>query len=195
MQACLTLAPTIDIQHAQLVVTMRNIIKSLPFDYASYQIDTSQLEQAIETLEQGWALLWSEMCGLRTSLDQIHSVDPHLADNFATINRELKMVTLVISSKSNVDGRDSDIDMVDPFGHLVVRQRKFLDDHEKLILQIQALPGLDTFLKPPSFNTLRSATHHRLVIIINHSKWHSDIIILLYDTPPSLITTSDDFYA
>src|SRR6266851_6875808 len=85
--------------------------------------------------------------------------------------------------------------MVDPFGHLVVRQRKFLDDHEKLILQIQALPGLDTFLKPPSVNTLRSATHHRLVIIINHSKWHSDIIILLYDTPPSLITTSDDFYA
>jgi hypothetical protein len=206
MQACLTLAPTIDIQHSQLVVTMGNSIKSLPFDYASYsikalpfdyashQIDTSQLKQAIETLERGRALLWSEMRGLRTSLDQIRSVDLHLADNFATINQELETVTLIISSKSNVDGRDSDIDAVDPFGHHVVRQRKLLDDREKLILQIRALPGLDTFLKPPSFESLRSAARHGPVIIINHSMWRSDIIILHHNSPPSLITTSDDFY-
>ena len=107
------------------------------------------------------------------------------------------MVTLAISSKSNVDGRDStsDIGAVDPFGGLVVWQRKLLDDHKKLILQIQAMPGLDTFLQPPSFESLSSASCHRLVIIINHSKWCSDIIILLHNTPPSLITTSNNFYA
>jgi hypothetical protein len=59
---------------------MDNFIKSLPFDYASYQIDTSQLKQAIETLERGRVLLWSEMRGLRTSLDQIRSIDPHLLE-------------------------------------------------------------------------------------------------------------------
>jgi hypothetical protein len=193
MQACLALAPTLDIQHSQLVA-VHHFIRPLPFDYASYQIDTSQLKQAIETLERGRSLLWSEMRGLRTSLDQIGSVDPHLADNFAAINRELEMVTLAISSKSNVDGRDSDIDAVDPFGRRVVRQRKLLDDRENLILQIQALPGLDTFLKPPSFDTLRSAARHGPVIIINYSCWRSDIIILLCDSPPSLITTSDDFF-
>ena len=178
MQACLTLAPTLEIQHSQLVVTIGNLIKFLPFDYASYHIDIGQLKQAIETLERGRALLWSEMRGLRTSLDQIRSVDLHLADNFATINRELETVTLAISPKSNVDGRESDIDAVDPFGHLVVRQRKLLDDREKLILQIRATPGLDTFLKPPSFESLRSAARHGPVIIINHSEWRSDIIIL-----------------
>jgi CHAT domain-containing protein len=76
-----------------------------------------------------------------------------------------------------------------------VRQRKLLDDREMLISQIRAVPGLDTFLKPPSFDTLRSVARHGPVIIINHSTWRSDIIILLHDTPPSLITTSDDFYA
>ena len=197
LQACLTLAPTLDMQHSQLVITMGNFIKFLPFDYASYQIDTSQLKQAIETLERGRALLWSEMRGLRTSLDQIRSVDPDLADTFATINRELEMVTLAISPKSNVDGRDctSETDMVDPFGHLVVRQRKLFDDREKLISQIRAVPGLDTFLKPPSFESLRSASRHGPVIIINHSFWRSDIIILQHNSPPSLIATSDDFYA
>jgi hypothetical protein len=68
MQASLTLTPTLDIQHSQLV-TMPNPIKSLPFDYASYQIHTSQLEQAIATLERGRSLLWSEMRGLRSSID------------------------------------------------------------------------------------------------------------------------------
>jgi CHAT domain-containing protein len=55
------------------------------------------------------------------------------------------------------------------------------------------VPGLDTFLKPPSFDALRSASCDGPVIIVNHSRWRSDIIILLHDTP-SLITTSDDFF-
>jgi len=194
MQACLTLAPTLDIQHSGLV-TMDKLTKSLPFDYASHQIDTNQLKQAFETLERGRSLLWSEMRGLRTSIDQIRFVDPHLADNFATVSRELEAVTLTISSKSNIDGRDNDINEMDPFGGLVVRQRKLFDDREKFVSQIQALPGLDTFLGPPSFDTLRSAASYGPVVIINHSIWRSDIIILQHNTPPSLIATSDDFYA
>jgi CHAT domain-containing protein len=134
------------------------------------------------------------MRGLRTSINQIRLVDPHLADDFATINRKLEMLTLDISPNYNADGRDSGIDAMDPFGDVVVRQRKLFDDREKLISQIQALPGFDTFLKPPSFDTLRSAARHGPVIIINHSYWRSDIIIIRHNSPPSLITTSDDFF-
>ncbi len=75
-------------------------------------------------------------------IDQIRSVGPHLADHFAAVNRGLETLTLAILPESNVDSRDSDIDGIDPFGHLVVmRQRKLFDDREKLISQIQALPG------------------------------------------------------
>src|SRR6266851_4960810 len=195
MQAYLTLAPTLDIQHSQLVITLHNSIKSLPLDYASHQIHTSQLEQAIATLERGRSLLWSEMRGLRSSIDQIHSIDPHLADNFTAVSRELETLTLAISPSSNVDDRDSDVEGMDQFGHLVVRQRKLLDGRENLISQIQALPGFDTFLNPPSFDNLRSAARHGPVIIINHSRYRSDIIVVLHNSPPSLIHTSDDFYA
>jgi CHAT domain-containing protein len=195
MQACLTLSPTLDIQHSQLIITLNNSIKSLPFDYASHQIHIGQLKQAIATLERGRSLLWSEMRGLRSSIDQIRSLDPYLADNFAAVSRELEMLTLAISPGSNIDGRDSDVEGMDPFGHLVVRQRKLLDDREKLISQIQALPGFDTFLKPPFFDILRSAARHGPVIIINHSRWRSDIIIVLHNSPPLLIDAPDDFYA
>jgi CHAT domain-containing protein len=69
-----------------------------------------------------------------------------------------------------------------------------LDEREKLILEIQALPGCDTFLKPHSYDTIYGAACHGPIIIINHSQWRSDIVILLHNSPPSLITTSKDFY-
>jgi hypothetical protein len=52
MQASLTLAPILDVRYSHLV-TMQIIPKTLPFDYASYQIHTSKLNQAIETLDLG----------------------------------------------------------------------------------------------------------------------------------------------
>jgi CHAT domain-containing protein len=191
MQLCLTLAPTLDKQHSRLVV-MDDDLKTLPLDCASYQMSAGQPEQAIETLERGRALLWSEMRGFRITLDQIRSADCHLAEKFATVSRDLEALTLALD---NVDGGNSVPKGMDPFGHLVVRQQRLLDEREKLILEIQALPGLDTFLKPHSYATLCGAARHGPIIIINHSIWRSDIVILLHNSPPSLITTSKGFYA
>ncbi|KAH9048904.1 hypothetical protein EDB84DRAFT_1455418 [Lactarius hengduanensis] len=52
-------------QHNRLIAT-DDRFKTIPLDHASYQVDLGQLEAAIETLEQGRALLSSEMRGLRT---------------------------------------------------------------------------------------------------------------------------------
>ena len=194
MEVTLTFAPTLDTQHSQLVA-MNDAFKTLPLDYSSYQIHGGQLEQAIETLEQGRALLWSEVRGFRTSIDQIRSTDSHLADKFAELNRDLEALTLTFSPVNNVDGRDSNLGGMDSFSDLVSRQRKLLDDRNELISQLQTLPGFDAFLKPPSFDALRSAASNGPVIIVNHCEWRSDILILLHNSPPSLISTSDDFYA
>ena len=190
MQFCLTLAPTLDKQHSRLVV-MNDYLKPLPLDCASYQMSIGRPEQAIETLERGRALLWSEMRGLRTTVDQIRSADCHLADEFAAVSKDLETLTLALD---NVDSGNSVPKGMDAFGHLVMRQQRLLDEREKLILKIQALPGCETFLKPHSYDTLCGAACHGPIIIINHSEWRSDIVILLHDSPPSLMTTSDDFY-
>jgi CHAT domain-containing protein len=196
MQTSVTFAPTLDAQHSRLIAMMADF-RTLPLDYTSYLIYTGQVIQGIEALEQGRGLLWSEMRGLRTSIDQIDQIrlaDSHLADKFDAINRDLETLTLAFSPSNDLDGGNGDLDEMDPFGCLVVRQRKLLDDREKIISQIHALPGFDTFLKPPSFETLRSAACRGPVIIVNHSKWRSDILILLHNSPPSLIATSHDFY-
>ncbi|KAI0298175.1 CHAT domain-containing protein [Multifurca ochricompacta] len=194
MQDSLTFAPTLHIQHSRLV-SMRNNYEKLPLDYASYQIQTGRLRKAIETLDRGRALIWSEMRGLRTSIHKLLQVDSSLANRFASVNQELESLTLSVSSSGNADDAAAQgPDGMDTFGHLVIKQRKLLEERDQLILQIKALPSFEDFLKVPHFDTLRSAASQGPVITINHSRWRSDIIIILHDSSPSLITTPDDFY-
>ncbi|KAH9957474.1 CHAT domain-containing protein [Russula compacta] len=194
MQESLYFAPTLEIQHFRLVA-MRNQYEKLPLDYASYLVEIGQLKQAIETLERGRGLLWSEMRGFRTSIDQLRAVNLHLAEKFAAVNRDLEALTIsgspvVWMEGGQVSGREG----MDPFDRLVVKQRNLVEERDRLISQIRGQPGFDTFLIPPSFDTLRSAAAGGPVVLINHSEWRSDIIILLHDSPPSLIPTSDNFY-
>ncbi|KAH9971893.1 CHAT domain-containing protein [Russula compacta] len=194
MQQSLSFAPTLEIQHFRLVAK-RDQYEKLPLDYASYLVQIGQLKQAIETLERGRGLLWSEMRGLRASIDQLRAVNLPLAEKFAAVNQDLEAVT--ISGSPGVwmeDGPAGGREGMDPVSRLVMKQRKLVEERDRLSSQIRAQPGFNTFLIPPSFDTLRSAAARGPVILINHSKWRSDIIILLHDSPPSLIPTSDDFY-
>ena len=197
MQDTLHFSPTLQLQHTTLAT--RGISHTLPLDYASHQVDLGQLEEAIETLERGRALLWSEMRHFRTSIDQLLEADPDLGHKFAAVNRDLEELTKSVapSHKLSMEASDSAADnlrAVDPFGRLVVKQRRLSKERDDLISQIQALPGFDSFLTSPSFNTLRSAAESGPVIIINHSVWRSDILILLHSASPSLIPTPNDFY-
>jgi hypothetical protein len=82
---------------------------TLPLDYASYQIRTGRLKQAIETLERGRVFLWSEMRSLRTSMGQIRSANSRLADEFAAVNRDLEKLTFAFPSNDSVYSGDDDI--------------------------------------------------------------------------------------
>ena len=192
MQRSLHFAPTVSIQHTRLV-TMDEDCQKMPLDYASYQIGLGQFEEAIETLEKGRALLWSEMRGLRTPITQLDEEHLALATRFAEINRELEALTISATPSGRPEMEDGG-DWTDPFGRLVVQRQKLVEEREALISQIQCRPGLEGFLKTPSFTTLRSAASHGPVILINHCRWRSDILILLHGSSPCPIPTPDDFY-
>jgi len=194
MQDTLLFAPTLETQHFNLVAS-RDAYEELPLDIASYEVDSGRLKEAIQTLERGRALIWSELRGLRTSIHQLE-VDPHLAEEFTAVNRELETLTTSISSgtvMNDSDELETGIGM-DKFGRVVVRHRELLAKRNELISKIQTLPGLEGFSETPTFDTLRSAAAHGPVVIINHSKWRSDILIVLHDAHPSLITTTNAFY-
>ncbi|KAI0293779.1 hypothetical protein BC826DRAFT_1175597 [Russula brevipes] len=196
LQECVTFAPILQVQHAHLV-SMLSVAKELPLDYASYLVHTDKVKQAIESLERGRALFWSELRGFRTSIDQLSMVDLLLAERFTAINQNLERLTMspLPNSSTEVNGGETTYrEGVGPFGRVLLRQRRLLDERDRAISQVQTLPGFENFLRTLSFDTLRSAASRGPLIIINHSKWRSDILILLYDSPPSLIPTSEGFY-
>jgi len=195
-QNALLFAPTLQQQHATLAKAS-HAFHVIPLDYASYHIELGQLKEAIVTLERGRALLWSEMRHLRTSIDQLLQAHPQLGHKFAAVNRDLEELTKSIppSLDLSMDGSGAhDLMAADPFGRLLLKQRRLLKERNELISQIQDLPDLDSFLTSPSFNTLCSVASSGPVIIINHSVWRSDILIVLPDTTLSLIQTPHDFY-
>ena len=195
MQESLVFAPTLPIQHDRLV-ERRDLYEKTPLDFASYHIRAGQLEQAVETLEQGRALLWSEMCGLRTSTDLLRAADPLLAERLTAINQDLEMLTTSTSSSGRMGtgGEIKGDEQLAQLPGLMARQHELLKERNALISEIRDLPGLENFSFPLSFNTLRSAASHGPVIITNHCKWRSDIIIVLHNSPPSLITMPYNFF-
>ena len=166
-------------------------------EYASYQVKTDHLEDAIQTLERGRGLLWSEMRGLRTSIDELSTAHPALATKLTVINQDLETLMMSISPGStgdiDKDGAPSKAGM-DAFSNILKKQKMLLNERGALISQIQGLASFENILKVPSFHMLRVAASKGPVIIINHCSSRSDIILVLQDFSPSLIHTADDFY-
>jgi len=190
----LLFAPTLETQHLHLV-SRRIVFEELPNDIASYEVSRGRLQDAIQALERGRALIWAEMRGFRASIHEL-AFASHLAEEITALNRELETLTTSVSQDAmmNDDNGHEDGEGMDKFGRLVVRHRELSAKRKELVSQIQALPGLEGFLKTPSFDILRSAAMRGPVIIVNHSKWRCDILVILHHTRPSLITTPDDFY-
>ncbi|KAI0253267.1 CHAT domain-containing protein [Lactifluus subvellereus] len=195
MQTSLVFTPTLHMQHSHLLAVEE--AKKIPLEYASYQVQTGRLEEAIQTLERGRALLWSEMRGLRTSIDQLSSAHPALATKLTIINQDLETLMTSIPpgpiGDIDEDGAPGEAGM-DAFSKFLKKQRTLLNERDALTSQIQGLRGFETFLKMPSFGMLRSAASRGPVIMINHCSLRSDIILVLHDSPPSLIPTTEDFY-
>jgi CHAT domain-containing protein/tetratricopeptide (TPR) repeat protein len=194
MQKSLSFAPTLSVQHTRLVA-MGKHCQTMPLHYASYQISLGQFEEAVEILEQGRALCWSEMRGLRTPVAQLVEDSP-LAERLVEINEELEVMTKSVTPSGRPEIEDGvGQDGSDPFGRLVIKWTKLVEERDALISQIQSQPGLERFLRAPSFDTLRSAASRGPVILINHCEWRSDIVIILHKSLPCSIPTTNDFFS
>ena len=196
MQASLTVGPTLEMRHWLLRAKWGGDNAGVPLEYASYHIEMGSLERAVEILEQGRALLWSEMRGLRTPMDQLcaseHAI---LAERFGAISNELE--NIATSAQPLPDTKSADAaggGELDKFGQMMKNVRRLERERGEIIDQIRHLPGFENFLKAVPFKTLQTAAAYGPVIIVNHCSFGSDILIVLNDSAPVHIPTAEDFY-
>ncbi|KAF9077039.1 TPR-like protein [Rhodocollybia butyracea] len=176
----LAMMPMISLQYQHL----SSVIKLPKFfsDGASRAIQLDQLALAVEIIEQGRGLLWSELRGLRTPMDKLQALDPSLADELMQINRQLER----LSMENSVNG--------DLFGHSLSEKRRLLHARSDIIEKIHKIPGLETFLSRKSFNELKSAAKNGPVIVVNCSRYRSDALIVLEQNSPVLISLVEGFH-
>jgi CHAT domain/F-box-like len=172
---------------------------NIPLEYASYQIEKGQLELAVEAIEQGKTLLWSEMYCLRTSAGRLRTVNPVLADRLATVSQDLVVVNASILAHRTVGPQldeedDHDHDHMDAFSPMFKKRRRLLRERQEIIAKIKLLPGFENFMEAVRFRTLRNAASRGPIVVINHCRWRCDILIILHDSPPSHIPTTEGFY-
>ncbi|EKM52591.1 uncharacterized protein PHACADRAFT_211831 [Phanerochaete carnosa HHB-10118-sp] len=178
--------PTLGMQHDAV-----REVKSLPSNAAAYAIGQGDLKLAVEMLEQGRALLWSHVRRLRTPLDQL-AVDEdliHLRDTFLRKSRALEALNI----SANPFIRGSAIGEGDgSYGHMLEMKHRLTAELNGVIERIRV--KFPNFLKPPSYDKLKAASAEGPVIIVNHSEYRSDALILGPGDSLSCVQLSDIFY-
>ncbi|EJC97710.1 uncharacterized protein FOMMEDRAFT_98279 [Fomitiporia mediterranea MF3/22] len=180
LQHVLTVNPTLHAQHDFLLRNSDHRVLSL--DAASYVVEKSQLELAVEILEQGRGLLWSQLRGLRHPLDQLAKTNEDLADRFRNVSAAR---SCRLDSES---GHRS-------FDELLKLKRQLSCEQEEVIYKIRRISGFENFLEATPFRVLRQVASEGPVIIVNHCKYRCDaLIILSWDVLPVVCVPLDDMF-
>jgi tetratricopeptide (TPR) repeat protein len=139
----------------------------LAADAAACAIVAGRLRSAVEMLEQGRSVLWTQALSLRSDLTRLREKAPDLAERLNEVRREL--------NRPSLDDRPAVF--VDPpagEGHIAPRRvtadRRNLARHwDTLIAQVRKLAGFERFLMPVQFADLQAAAAEGPIVIVNTS--------------------------
>ncbi|MEU7614858.1 CHAT domain-containing protein [Micromonospora rifamycinica] len=165
-------------------------VTGLAGDAAAWAIAAGQPERAVELLEQGRQVLWSQALQTRSDLSALAAVAPALADELDRTRRELDgteaspivelparpgwemgrdLLTSALGGPYRADTEDA--------GH----RRRLAERWESLVAEARRQPGFENFLRPPSFAALQPATTGGAAVLVNASRWRSDALIVTAD--------------
>jgi CHAT domain-containing protein len=153
----------------QHLVILKNLTSSLAVDAFSACLRQCAPARAVELLEQGRGVFWSQLVRLHSPLNDV--IVSSLAGK--TLADEFMRLALLIRNTLNSPGADQH-----------ERLCRLNLELQRVVTNIRELPGLSGFLLPPSFFDLRRAASGGPVIIVNASKYSCDALIVFFDRDP-----------
>ncbi|KAG9106758.1 hypothetical protein FRC07_008743, partial [Ceratobasidium sp. 392] len=143
-----------------------------PTEAAATAIDLSQHNLALEWLEEGRSVVWSQTLQLRTPLDKLYSTDATLAGDLEQVAHQLDSAGL--SNTDQINSLDSR-----PYFEKISRELHSLAmKWDALIGQVRQLPGFERFLLPKRSSELINATCASTVVVINVHETRCDALAL-----------------
>ena len=157
------------------LTVLKALTSSLAADAFSACLRNRSLTLAVELLEQGRGVFWSQLTRLRSPLDDVIASGPAgkaLADEFTRL-------TSLIRNALDLPGADQ---------HDRVCSLNL--ELQRVVLGVRELPGLSRFLLPLPFSDLQRAADGGPVIVVNASKYSSDALVIFSDRDPIHIPLS-----
>ncbi|EJC99246.1 uncharacterized protein FOMMEDRAFT_160846 [Fomitiporia mediterranea MF3/22] len=184
IQYSLTVSPTLCEPYDFL--TRRNVRGTWTLEAASCAIEKNELEHAIEILEQGRGLLWSQLHGFSAPLVQLAETNEELANKFRNVSRLLENLTTSHEGlrSNSAMGNSGLLGLTvktggESFDELLRMKRRFLREQEEIVNEIRRKPGFENFLQGTPFEVLQQTASEGPVIVVNHCKYRSDALIVL----------------
>ncbi|EJC98971.1 uncharacterized protein FOMMEDRAFT_161183 [Fomitiporia mediterranea MF3/22] len=200
LQRAIIINPTLHAQHDFLREKLD--YGMLTLDAAAFAVQQNRLEEAIEILEQGRCLLWSQMRGFRTPLDHLADINRELADKFRNVSHQLENLATLhtgLQSDSDRSRRTSVLDLHRErtlFEEKLRLKKQLSNEQEGIINEIRQIPGFEDFLTATPFKILQQAALEGPLIVLNHCTYRSDALIALApeDLPVVCVPLDGEFY-
>ncbi|TFK43081.1 CHAT domain-containing protein [Crucibulum laeve] len=147
-------------------------------DAMACAVRLKDFEKAIELLEEGRAVFWSQALQLRTPMDELHSVAPVLQTKLRDISAILEQGSHRISSAPDPSLPRN----MQPIEEEERQLRRLNDEWLATLEEVRGIPDFEDFLRPRRFHHLQSAASPgETIIVINGSEQSTDALIMTSD--------------
>ncbi|KAG2139214.1 TPR-like protein [Suillus clintonianus] len=136
---------------------------SLAMDAFSCSVRHGALTTAVEMVEQGRAVFWTQLARLRPPLDELSLS----GDTGAALEKEFKQLSFGLRSAFDQSNNEQP-----------PRIRQLTMQWNDVVSRIRMQPDFSRFLLPPLFSDLRKAAEEGPVIIVNASRYGCDALIV-----------------
>ncbi|QRV90441.1 CHAT domain protein [Ceratobasidium sp. AG-Ba] len=159
----------------------------IPIEAAAAAIELNRPDLALEWLEQGRSIVWTQILGLRTPIDDLREVNPNLADKIESVARRLG--SGVAQDSATESGPVSRL----RFEEEASEYRSLVSSWESLLRQVRELQGFNRFLLPNKVSALLESAKNSVIIMINIDRTRCDALALQPGRPDVMHIPLPDF--
>ncbi|KAG1809516.1 CHAT domain-containing protein [Suillus variegatus] len=172
------------------VSSRHNVMKEFPstlaVDAASCALRSGDVRRAVELLEQGRTIIWTQMARLRMPLDILQSCGDHAV----TLMKKFRDLSSLLDRPpaSHSEGTSRVVVEAEE-----TRYRHLVEEWNGTAEEIRTIEGFSRFLLPPLFSDLQDAGRDGLIIVLIASESSCDAIIVPHEQPPTSIQLPTNF--
>ncbi|KAG9123833.1 hypothetical protein FRC07_013820 [Ceratobasidium sp. 392] len=147
-------------------------LSTVPIEAAAAAVSLNRYDLALQWLEQGRSVVWTQMLHLRTPLDELRLINAKLTYNLEDVTRRLEATRA--QGWSPGEGLATRVSLE----QAAREYRALAFEWENLIHEVRKLPGFDRFLLPKDLAVLIQSTRTGAVVMINVDKKRCDALAL-----------------